>query len=241
MLSRLLFVLPLILAATTARAQTCPKPLERAVRLLVVTTPTMNDVSGSLRIYKRDAPDEAWRADGEAFSVVVGKSGLAWGNGFASYGSGGEREKVEGDLRTPAGVFAVGRTFGFEGASYRDHIKLKAGETICVDDPASPLYNQIVKRQDVGNGVSAEDMRNVSLYRKGVVVNYDSDRGRRTGSCIFLHVWRSSHEGTTGCVAMPEKAVGHIQDITRVPSAVAVLPKPALKRLQSCLPGLDAE
>ena len=238
---RVILGLILSMLASHVSAQTCPKAIETSLRLLVVTTATMNDATASLQLYRRAAASEGWVAEGAPFPVVVGKSGLAWGNGFSHLAGPGEREKVEGDFRTPAGVFPIGSTFGFEPSSFPGHIQLKAGESICVDDPASPHYNRIVKRQQAGNRVRGEDMRGSALYRKGVFVNYDTDRGRRSGSCIFLHVWRSSLKGTSGCVAMPEMAVERIQEFTRKPSALAVLPKAALQRFGACLPSAGSE
>lgn len=241
MIIRLLLALGLMSsAAGTLKAETCPKPLETAVRLVVVTTASMDAKAATLRLYTRKGVAARWMAEGEGLAAVVGRSGLAWGHGFAGLAQPGERTKVEGDHRTPAGVFPIGATFGFASQSYPGHIVLKTKETICVDDPGSPHYNQIVKRLDAGKVASAEDMAGIALYRKGVVVDYASDRSTRAGSCIFLHVWRSAHEGTTGCVAMPETLVERLQAFTREPSALVVLAKSAMPRLQACLPGVEA-
>lgn len=229
----------LCLQATAAQAAgTCPKPLQAALRLVVVSTATMDTSTARLRLYKRETVDQPWAADDAAFPVVVGKAGLAWGNGFTQRADRGEKAKIEGDLRTPAGIFPIGTTFGFTPQSYPGHVVLKADETVCVDDPQSPNYNRILSRKDAGQVASAEDMRAIPLYRKGVVVDYASDRERKTGSCIFLHVWRSAHDGTSGCVAMPEKAVERVQAFTREPSALVVLPTTALANFRDCLPGV---
>lgn len=200
----------------------------------------MDQRTATLRLFSRASPKQSWEADKDAvFDVVVGKAGLAWGNGFAAYAGKREHTKVEGDQRTPAGVFPIGRTFGFAAQSFPGHIVLKSGDTICVDDPASPHYNKIVSRKDAGKVASAEDMPAIPLYRKGIAVDYASDRVKRTGSCIFLHVWRSPGEGTAGCVAMPEATVERVQAFTRAPAALAVLPYRAPSDFSRCLPGVD--
>ena len=241
MIIRLVVAIGLVAFDTAAAAATCPKALDDATRLVLVSAPSVNAPEATLQLYKREATGVRWVKEGEPFPVVVGRSGLAWGNGYSKFVGKGERAKLEGDLRTPAGIFPIGVTFGFEAQSDPGHIVLKAGETICVADPSSPHYNKIMKRQDAGKVARFEDMRKVSLYRKGIVVDYASDRERRAGSCIFLHLWRSQHAGTNGCVGMPEAVLERIQAFTRVPSAVAVLPQAALARFQPCLPGVDVK
>ena len=64
----------------------------------------------------------------------------------------------------------------------------------------------------VGPSVSGEDMRKIDLYRRGLVVDYPTDRAARAGSCIFIHVWRGEGRGTAGCVALPEARVAALQE-----------------------------
>lgn len=71
-----------------------------------------------------------------------------------------------------------------------------------VDDVASDQYNTWVH-----GGTSAksyEQMKRADgLYEFGLVVNYNMNpivKGK--GSAIFIHVWRSSTDGTAGCVAL---------------------------------------
>jgi D-alanyl-D-alanine dipeptidase len=215
--------------------------LADALSLVLVTTPSMNSSAARARLYKRGAPAEEWIPEGKAEAAVVGKAGLAWGHGFLEHKVEGDAEKTEGDLRTPAGIFPIGRTFGFDASNHPGHVVLKVGETLCVDDPASPAYNKIVSRQDVGPSVSAEDMRAIPLYRAGIVVDYPTDREGRRGSCIFIHVWRGPGMGTAGCVAMPEPRVKALQVFTRKPSVLAILPESALKQFRECLPTSSAK
>jgi L,D-peptidoglycan transpeptidase YkuD (ErfK/YbiS/YcfS/YnhG family) len=234
---RVLLASSLALTTSPVLAADCPRALDNAKRLLVVTTSSMDTLRGSLQLYERPAQG-VWTRSGEAFPVVVGKAGLAWGHGFTDYARKGEPVKAEGDKRTPAGIFPIGDTFGFAPASYPGHLVLKPRETVCVDDPQSPNYNRILNRADAGKIATAEDMPAVPYYRHGIVVDYATDRARRAGSCIFLHVWRSSQSGTTGCVAMPEAQVQRLQSWTRDNAALVVLPAAALDRLSACLPGV---
>ena len=108
----------LVLAATAtaagpALAQSCPPPLNEALRLVLVTTPDMESSKARLQLYTRSSTQAPWTPHaGEP--VKVGKNGLAWGYTFLSYKREGEPEKVEGDKRTPAGFYRLGPSFGFE-------------------------------------------------------------------------------------------------------------------------------
>src|SRR6476659_6684648 len=70
-----------VLAAvgSSATAAQCPEPINKAVRLVLVTTPTMDGLSADMRLFVRDAPGAAWVPRGSAEPAVVGQAGLAWG------------------------------------------------------------------------------------------------------------------------------------------------------------------
>jgi L,D-peptidoglycan transpeptidase YkuD (ErfK/YbiS/YcfS/YnhG family) len=117
-----------------------------------------------------------------------------------------EGEKEEGDLRTPAGRYALGTVFGraesveglqmpYRQATRNDH---------WVDDPDSERYNQWVRLKSGEKPLwkSAERLR-VSSYEHAVVVNYNMDPvtpGK--GSAIFLHQTGDFKKGSSGCIAV---------------------------------------
>src|SRR3954447_8111900 len=80
-------------------------PTNRSLQLLVVVTDDWTAVPGVMRRYERDGVRASWRAVGSEVPVVVGASGLGWGNGLDGIGSPGEPGpvKLEGDNRSPAG------------------------------------------------------------------------------------------------------------------------------------------
>lgn len=183
-----------------------PRPVTR--QLVVVTTPAWDAVNGTLRRYSRSGPTSPWVAEGRAVPIVVGQTGLAWGE--AQLGARRDPRKREGDGRAPAGRFPLGRAFGFAAAPPFEGLRapyLPLGDrTECVDDVASSHYNTIVDRGLVRriDWRSAERMRSIDLYRLGVVVEYNARPVRRGGgSCIFLHIWRNATSPTSGCTAMP--------------------------------------
>lgn len=108
---------------------------------------------------------------------------------------------------------------------------------ICVDDPGSPHYSQIVTREEAGPEVSGEDMPAIPLYRRGLVVDYPTSGAEPAGSCIFIHIWRGKGMGTAGCVAGPEAMVASLQEWAGAGNAaIAILPQAALDRFGACLP-----
>jgi len=217
-------------------AQTCPAPLAEAKRLVLVTAPTMNDVAATMRLYERASAKDAWQVRGEPEPVTIGRGGMAWSQFFLRFARRGEPVKVEGEKRTPAGIFSIGRSFGTLASSRPNYLHITP-DTICVDDPTHPAYNTIASRARLGPEVHAENMsRILPMYRRGLVVNYPTDGRRKAGSCIFIHVWRSPTAGTAGCVAMPEPRVEALQDFAADGAVLAVLPQGALDRLPGCIP-----
>ena len=122
-------------------------------------------------------------------SIVVGRNGI-------------RPDKVEGDWATPAGQFPIGPIFGHQ---LKPTIPLKMdylpiySDTVAVDDPNSPYYNQIVRSTEV----SGEQMALIPQYEWGAVIQYNVNPtipGK--GSAIFIHLWSDPPTPTAGCVAM---------------------------------------
>ena len=127
--------------------------------------------------------------------VVVGKKGLAWAD--SSYQKLGKADlKKEGDNKAPAGIFSLGKTFGFsnEFLDKSEYIPLTTGIR-CVDDSNSKYYNQIVDNNNSSiqkDWQSAENMPKVSIYKYGIEILYNTNPARpKKGSCIFMHIWKS--------------------------------------------------
>ena len=192
--------------------------LDDARQMMVVTTADWASVSGTLQRFERSGPHDAWKATGQPFPIVVGKTGLAWGSGLVANerlgANAGDPIKQEGDGKAPAGVFALGTSFGYEpqalAGSRLPYLQLTPSVE-CVDDAKSRYYNRIVDRQNVSapDWNSSEHMlRDDELYHWGVAVEHNAKPVRPgDGSCIFMHIWRAAGEGTVGCTAMPKEDV----------------------------------
>ncbi|MBV9080268.1 MAG: hypothetical protein JO102_04020, partial [Elusimicrobia bacterium] len=176
-------------------------------QLVVVRTSGWSEKGGTLQRFERSG--EGWKRVGEPWPVSVGGKGLAWGRGLQPAEDG--PMKQEGDLTAPAGIFPIGKSYGYADAapagSRWPYGRL--GETsLCVDDPKSKHYNEIF---DATPGVakdwsSAETMRRKDhLYKWLLNVEQNTPVQCGCGSCIFLHIWRTPGATTEGCTAMEEE------------------------------------
>jgi zinc D-Ala-D-Ala dipeptidase len=188
-----------------------PKPgiLNNSMQLVVVVTDSWDNFKGNMQTFQRSSPNESWQATGPAWPIVVGQSGLAWENNLKSY-AGTDPVKHEGDKKAPAGAFRLGPAFGF-APSADSNLKLSyipvTSTTLCVDDPKSRYYGQIIDSAKVPakDWNSAEVMHDhPQAYNQGMVVDYNTD-GKMigAGSCIFVHIHGDNDAtGTVGCTAM---------------------------------------
>jgi len=79
-------------------------------------------------------------------------------------------------------------------------------------------------------------MWRVPEYRRGLLVDYPTNRAAKGGSCIFIHVRKPGAPGTAGCVALAEPEVERLQAFSAGGAVLAIVPKPALGRFAGCLP-----
>ena len=211
-----LILLVAIFTVISSAAQKLPPKLSQAAKLIVVTTPDWDAVSGTLTRYQRK--HNKWDRVGKPIAIVVGKTGLAWdpslakGHGDAFPGP----VKHEGDGKSPAGVFGVPNTFGFAPSLGTSAMYIPLTPTTeCVDDSSSRYYTRIVDRlktRDV-DWNSSEKMRMVPGYKQGALVDYNmSEPVPGNGSCIFLHIWSGPGQGTVGCTAMAAEDMEQLSD-----------------------------
>ena len=124
-------LLPALLSAATPDT---PWQSE-STQLIVVITSDWDAPAGSLQRFERI--DGQWQSVASAFPVTVGKNGSAWGLGLHELQAVGPR-KVEGDGKAPAGMFDVGKAFGYAPAldtklGYVPMTGLKRGIRLTVD------------------------------------------------------------------------------------------------------------
>ena len=193
-----------------ASAQSDASPLASSTQILVVTTKDWDAVPGVMRRFTRVDVQSAWVEVGTPIPIVVGRNGLGWGRGLNPPPAMPGPIKKEGDRKSPAGIFRLSSTFGLAVPGQMKQVKMPYKQLTpgveCVDDAKSEHYNSIVDRErtDQPDWNSSEKMREVGeQYRLGVVVDHNADLPEPGGgSCVFIHIWKTSQTGTTGCTAM---------------------------------------
>jgi D-alanyl-D-alanine dipeptidase len=215
------FASTLIAQVKTAPTPAVKPPFSRSLQAVVVTTDSWEATEGTARLYERKNATAEWKTVASEFPVVVGRNGLAWeSEGLAK--PDGTVAKREGDGKAPAGLFPL--TFAFGAPEKPQQLAISytrlTPSTECVDDPGSGFYNKIVDRFKVGNfdWKSSEKMLAVGAeYELGIFAAYNSyPVVPGSGSCIFLHIWKSSESPTAGCTAMArsdlERILGWIDE-----------------------------
>lgn len=209
---KFLYFILILLSSLLSLSSVAHAQIESAGQLVLVVAPEWNATTGTMYLF--DRTDQGWSQYNVPWKVILGDSGLAWGIGIHT-NPPNDRLKIEGDHRSPAGVFELGEFFGYDSIpppgirySYR-----QATKTVhCVDDTGSLFYNSFVgENQVVRDSVgrppwkSSEVMRLDSVdYKYGIVVRQNPRAIPGKGSCIFLHLMRADSSATTGCTAMGE-------------------------------------
>ena len=230
-----LILLALALAFTPAAviARSCPAPLANARKLVLVVPDTWASKTARLQRFSRVAANAPWHPQSGPESALIGRNGTGWSFAFRQFAFPDEPDKREGDSRVPAGLFTIGRSFGFAPSTRPGYLQITS-DTVCVSDARHPFYNRIAARGVIGPGVRAESMRHVPEYARGLLVNYPTRAGG--GSCIFIHIRNPAAAGTSGCIALPEPELATLQDFAQHGAVLAIVPKPAMARFRGCLP-----
>ena len=201
-----LFAGGLIMVSSSARADGVPKDCSQ---LIVAIAPDWNSTDGKLQLFER-AHGKDWAALAPPIPVLLGKNGLAWGSGIAGQNEAGLHKK-ERDGRAPAGIFAIGKVFGYDaklpsGGDYPYH-QVTEGD-IWSDDPRSPNYNRhiVIDPKNPPDNYTHEKMRSGDFaYHWLVEIRHNSDPPvPGDGSAIFFHIRRGVNRATTGCTTMAE-------------------------------------
>ncbi len=182
----------------------------RSSQCLVGIAENWNSSSATLRFYQKSGT--RWVADGPAWQARLGKSGLVWGLGMHPVPPGANRKK-EGDLRSPAGVFAIGGAWGYE-AAIRKHPRLYyrqvTSRDLWIEDPASPQYNRnvILDHEPSSPWEKKQQMKQddpAHALKLFIAHNAPPAVVPHAGSSIFFHIWRAAGaRPTAGCTSMEQ-------------------------------------
>jgi D-alanyl-D-alanine dipeptidase len=205
------FAFVLICPIATAWAQTAARTPLNAKQIMVVVTNGWDNLQGKLYAYTR--VNHRWLLQ-FSNAVVVGKTGLAMGDGVAPVSIPGAPIKHEGDKKSPAGIFTIGTAFGYadkkDATWIKDHYVCGSDTMICIDDSRSAYYNTLVRKDTAKSAYNSfEEMHlKKDYYKWGLFINHNSGKiVPGDGSCIFMHIWGSATEGTDGCTAMTERHI----------------------------------
>ncbi|MEM6261181.1 MAG: L,D-transpeptidase family protein [Bacteroidota bacterium] len=182
-------------------------------QVILVVTDSWDSQTGHLFRFQRLSEASPWRQVGPSWPVVVGKSGLAWGNGLEDFRKLDGPKKEEGDGTSPAGCFSLGPAFG---RSPSPEISFRYtpidSTTQCIEDTGSAYYNRLVNEQTPYRDWNSTDLmlRTDSLYHWGIFVHHNPDQEAQAGSCIFFHGWRAASRPTAGCTALSLKNLEHL-------------------------------
>jgi len=128
------------------------------------------------------------------YKCALGKNGIA-------------KRKKEGDKKTPAGLFSLGKVY-YRKDKIR-HLKTNLRKIVIkkkmawCDDPNNKFYNKLT----FTNNKSKEKLyRKDNLYNIIVVINYNiKPIIKNKGSAIFIHLARKNYSGTMGCIGLKKK------------------------------------
>ena len=121
--------------------------------------------------------------------------------------NGKTSKKIEGDNKTPKGLYALGPLYYRKDRLPKLSTKLKRIKIMknfgWCDDVKSKFYNKPIK---TNINVRHEKLfRNDKKYDLLIPIEYNSTRPKKNkGSAIFLHL-TSNYKKTQGCVAIKEK------------------------------------
>ena len=113
-------------------------------------------------------------------------------------------KKIEGDKKTPKGVYSLGHLFYRKDRVQNPITKLKKKEIKkfmgWCDDINNKDYNKLVKINN--NGKCEKLYRNQKNYDLLIPINYNTLKIKKNkGSAIFLHLTRD-YKKTLGCIAI---------------------------------------
>lgn len=211
-------------------------PIDQSGQLMLVLSDGFDAPRATMYRFERSRLDQPLTRVGRPLPVWLGRSGLAWRSdpGATNPPTDGPKKR-EGDGRSPAGFLSLDELWGYAEtppSGVKLPYKQATTQDRCVDDVASPDYNQLVKQVGVPSWRSAEQLRMpTDHYKFLVVLGYNRKPVRPgSGSCIFLHVAPEPQGPTAGCTALTEPDLLELLrwiDPARSPLLLQ-LPKPSL-------------
>ena len=128
------------------------------------------------------------------FDCCVGKGGISY-------------KKIEGDKKTPKGLYNIGELYFRKDKIKKFFTKLKCIEIKknmgWCDDVLNKKYNKMIK---IKKNIKHEKLfRNDNKYDLLIPIKYNFNKPKKgLGSCIFIHLTQN-YKPTNGCIALKKK------------------------------------
>ena len=128
------------------------------------------------------------------FDCCVGKGGISY-------------KKIEGDKKTPKGLYNIGELYFRKDKIKKFFTKLKCKEIKknmgWCDDVLNKKYNKMII---IKKNIKHEKLfRNDNKYDLLIPIKYNFNKPKKgLGSCIFIHLTQN-YKPTNGCIALKKK------------------------------------
>ena len=159
-----------------------------------------NDSADKAIVVALEKVNKKWRIKLGPVQASIGRTG------FALPG-----EKIEGDGKSPTGIFDLGQLYTYE-ASVKTSLPFiqTNSEDKWIDDPNHENYNSHIRGNTTAK--SFEHLKLSSIdYKYCMVIEYNTHpvvKGK--GSAIFFHLADANYSPTAGCVAIKESDMDQI-------------------------------
>ena len=172
--------------------------LDTVQQLLVVIN--NDDTSNKAILFAFEKKNNKWKMHFHAMLASIGK------NGFALPG-----RKLEGDGKTPTGIFNLGQLFTYENKVKTSLPFIQTTkDDKWIDDPNHIDYNKYIKGNTSASSFEYLHLASID-YKYCTVIEYNTNpviKGK--GSAIFFHLADSNYRPTAGCVAIKESDMDKI-------------------------------
>lgn len=205
--NKFLILTILLFSCANLRAQKNNSAIEKALFIAENNKSQLQNVGQLLVVYNEQPENykavfvvlekkhNNWVVKQKPIEAAIGKKGFA-----------PPLQKVEGDGKSPTGIFKLGKLFSYEKQT---NTLLENQQTTkedkWIDDPNSPDYNM-----HINGATDAKSYENLLLntdaYKYCIVIEYNTNpviKGK--GSAIFFHLALKPASYTAGCVAITEE------------------------------------
>ncbi len=181
-------------------------------QVIVSKTDGWSSFRATMQCYERENAKSPWiPVFQNEWPALLGRKGSAWGRGVSLPVHDKVSWKVEKDGKAPAGVFALGKLYGYAARPPEGSVwpYLQVGPwDAWVDDPKLPEYNKHVRVDPSAVPAWFESQRmrlGDNAYKWLLEIRHNSNPPTAGyGSAIFFHVRRGPDKPTAGCTTMTQ-------------------------------------